>query len=111
MPYAGELNARVEIYENDETKNSSGELIDTEVLVVTRNVKRIDGGGSEIEEGRLQAIGNRKYQMRYDNTIALKASKLFVRDFDGDWQVFGPVQILGGRNRYMQLNCRKRGED
>ncbi|WP_435624477.1 phage head completion protein [Flagellimonas sp.] len=110
LPTAGEMNAKVEFFENTESINSSGELTDTETTLGTRFVKRTDSNGAEEMDGRIVATGVRTFTMRFDATIALKASTLFVRDFDGDWYVFGPIKLLDSRKRYMELNCRKRGD-
>jgi hypothetical protein len=50
-----------------------------------------------------------RFQMRFVQSLFGKGGKLIVRDFDGDWNVDGPIQVMGGRNRYMQLKCVKRG--
>lgn len=110
VPFSGEMNVQVEFFENTEAKNASGELVPTEQTLGKKMAKRTDGSGSENLDGRLEAMGTRNYQLRFDTNIAARASELFIRDVDGDWQVHGPIQLLDGRNRYMQINCRKRGE-
>lgn len=109
--FSGQLNRRVGFYENTVSKNDSGESVETEQLLKERFVKRVDAIGSEDEDGRLLALAVCRFQMRFDKDIAAKASQLFIRDFDGDWQVVGPFSLLDGRRRYMELKCRKRGED
>jgi hypothetical protein len=49
--------------------------------------------------------------MRFDTDIAAKASQLTINDFDGNWDVVGPMRLIDGRKRYMELRCRKRGEN
>lgn len=107
--FAGELNRRVSFYETTTTKNSQAEVVETPALIGKFSVKRIDAVGSEEEDGRLIGLGVCRYQMRYNNTIFLKASTLYITDDDGDWDVVSPGIKMEGRNRYMELKCRKRG--
>ncbi len=118
--FSGRLNRKVEFFENVTSKDQSGESIEVENLLKSRMVHRIDAVGDEsaagdsaygIGGGRLLALAVCKFQMRFDKDIAAKASRLFIRDFDGDWQVVGPFRLLDSRRRYIELRCRKRGED
>lgn len=110
--YSGNLNRYVFIYENTVTKNDSGESIETKALLAERMVERIDAIGREdVDDGRLLGLGVCRFRMRFDATIAAKASQLIISDFDGDWDVVGPMALLDGRKRYMELRCRKRGEN
>ncbi len=109
-PYSGQMTHRVKFYAPVTEKNVYGEPIETEELVSERFVMRIDGTGNEEEEGRLLSLGICTYRMRFDAAIFAGAGKMFVRDFDGDWQVIGKPRLLDGRRRYMELRCRQRGE-
>lgn len=107
--FAGQMNRRVEFFENTTQKNASGEPIETEVSLGVRFVKRLDANGSEEEEGRLVALALCRFQMRFNADLFTKGATLFVRDFDGDWEVIGMPRLLSGRKRYMEVKCRKRG--
>jgi len=109
--YSGEMTAQVEFFENQVAKNSSGEAIDTRVSLGKRHVKRLDAVGSEDADGSVLGLSVCRFQMRYEPALALKASTLEVDDFDGTWSVIGPMVLLDGRRRYMEIKCRKRGED
>lgn len=110
--YAGQMNRQVELFENTAATNDSGESISEKSSLGKRMVKRIDALGKEEEaDGRLLGLAVCRFQMRFDTEIAAKASQLIVSDFDGDWDVVGPMRLLDGRKRYMELRCRKRGEN
>ncbi len=107
--FEGQLNRRVSFYEPVTTKNSQQEAIETPSLIGKFSVKRIDAVGGEEEDGRLIGLGVCRYQMRYNSEIFAKASSLFITDDDGDWDIVGPGIKMEGRNRFMELKCRKRG--
>lgn len=109
LVYSGELSRRVSFYEQNSVKNAQGEVIESPILIGVFSVKRIDSAGSEEEDGRLLGLGICRYQMRYSNLIFAKASTLSITDDDGVWDVIGPGIKMDGRNRYMELKCRKRG--
>ncbi len=111
VPYSGQMNRRVEFFENTTVNNSTGEPIDTENSLGSRFVKRVDAVGGEEEDGRLVGLAVCRFQMRYDNAIWAKGSTLFIRDFDGDWEATGSPRLLEGRKRYMEFKCRKRGQN
>lgn len=109
-PMAGELTRRVEFFENvsgTDTYGTAGKS--TPQSLGTFSAKRTLGANGVDEDGRLADVGKVTYQMRFNATLFAKAGSLFLTDFDGDWHVVGPIQILGGRNRYMQFNCEQRG--
>jgi len=109
--YSGQMNAQVEFFENTTVKNSSGEAIETRVSLGKRRVKRLDAIGSQEEDGSVIGLAVCRYQMRYENVFAVKASTLEIDDFDGTWEVIGPMRLMEGGRRYMELRCRKRGEN
>lgn len=107
-PMSGELTRRIKFIENVETK-VSGVVQDTPTEIAVRSAKRIEGRVANEEEGRLIGLHFISYQLRFDKDLFVKAHKLTVQDVDGDYDITGHPQILdGGRNRYMQINCRKR---
>ena len=109
-PMAGELNRQIEFLENVAGASSSG-VVNKENLTSlgTMMAKRLGARGNEDSDGRLVGVGICRYQMRFDANLFAKSSKLVVRDFDGDWQIIGPPQLLGGRKRYVEITCKKRG--
>lgn len=106
----GEMNSQVEFFENTSTKNQYGESIEEKVSLGKRHVKRIDALGGQETDGTVVGLAVCRYQMRYENALAAKASTLEIVDFDGTWEVAGPFRLLEGSRRYMELRCRKRGE-
>lgn len=109
--YSGQMNHRVEFFENTVESNASGESIATKTPLGAKMVERVDAAGNEDNDGRLIGLGVCRFRMRFDADIAAKASQLIITDFDGDWDVVGPMRLLDGRKRYMELRCRKRGEN
>lgn len=109
--FSGQLNSRVEFFENTSVSNEAGESVVQKTSIGSRMVKRVDALGGEEEDGRLIGLQVCRFQMRYDNEIFAKSSTLIVTDFDGDWLVVAPASLLSGRRRYMELKCRKRGEN
>lgn len=108
--YSGEMNSQVEFFEITTVKNDSGEPQETRVSLGKRHVKRLDAAGSQEVDGAVIGLAVCTYQMRYENTLAVKISTLEIDDFDGTYEVVGPMQLLNGNRRYMQIKCRKRGE-
>lgn len=108
--YSGQMNAQVKFFEIDTANNAAGEPQETRVSLGKRRVKRIDAIGAQEEDGAVIGLAVCRYQMRYENLFAEKASQLEIDDFDGTWEVVGPMRLLEGGRRYMELRCRKRGE-
>lgn len=109
-PMAGEMTSRIEFFENTTPVSDSGVLKrDTLSPLGSYPAKRIDGTGNVDTDGRLMDVSIARFQMRFVQSLFGKGGKLIIRDFDGDWNVDGPIQVMGGRNRYMQLKCVKRG--
>lgn len=109
--YSGEMTSRVSVYHMVGTKNAQGESIETETFLFKRYAQRTDAVGTDDEDGKLIGLAVCRYRFRYDAQMAANASALFIRDFDGDWDVVAPMAIIGNRNRYMELKCSKRGEE
>ena len=110
MVYSGQMNAQVEFFEISTANNAAGEPQETRVSLGKRRVKRIDAAGSQEQDGAVIGLAVCRYQMRYENVFAANASSLEIDDFDGTWEVVGPMRLLEGGRRYMELRCRKRGE-
>lgn len=108
--HSGEMNSQVEFFEITTVKNDSGEPQETRVSLGKRHVKRLDAVGGQEVEGTVIGLAVCTYQMRYENVLAAKISTLEVDDFDGTYEVVGPMQLLEGGRRYMQIKCRKRGD-
>jgi len=108
--FSGQLNARVEFFENTNTSNDSGEVIESKTSLGFKMTHRIDAVGDEDNDGRLLGLSVCRFQLRFDAAIFTKASELMITDFDGDWDVVGPARLLDARRRYIELRCRKRGE-
>lgn len=112
IPYAGELNRRIEFFENTTATNAAGESVETPVSLGKRFAKRVDATGGEEEDGRLIGLGVCRFQVRFDATLFAKGSQLFIKDFEDDqWEVAGPPRLMDGRRRFMEFKCRRRGED
>lgn len=109
-PLAGEMASRITFLENTTPVSASGVVKKDELAeVATVSAKRIDGTGNADDEGRLLDVAMVTYQVRFNSTLFAKGGSLVVRDFDGEYDVKGPFQIVGGRNRYMQCQAVKRG--
>lgn len=110
LVYSGQMNAQIEFFENTTVNNAAGEPLETRVSLGKRRAKRLDAIGNQDDEGAVTGLAVCTYQMRYENSLAAKASTLEIDDFDGTWEVIGPMRLLEGGRRYMELRCRKRGE-
>lgn len=109
-PTAGEMTSRIEFFENISPVSGSGTVKRSQLQSLgSHQAKRIDGTPSVDSDDRLLDVAIAVYQMRFVRSLFDKGGKLIVRDFDGDWEVSGPLQVMGGRNRYMQFKCTKRG--
>lgn len=108
--YSGQMNALVEFFEITTVKNDSGEPQETRVSLGKRHVQRLDSSGGQEVDGAVIGLAICTYQMRYENALAAKISTLEIDDFDGTYEVVGPMQLLEGGRRYMRIKCRKRGE-
>ena len=109
--HAGDLNKYVERFGTSYTESATGERVETEVSKGKIKVKRIDGSGQEDEEGRLIALKVCRFICRFSTERLKNIRKDFIRDIDGDYHVFD-VSIYGpGRNRFLELKARLRGED
>lgn len=104
------MNRRISFYKDVSTRNAQGESINAPTFVSTRFAERIDAIGNDDNDGKLLSLAVCRYRMRFDKVIAANASALTIKDFDGDWDVVGPISLLDSRKRYMELKCRKRGE-
>jgi len=107
--YAGQMTANIDFYKHEPTVSGSGEAVDADVFLKTRMAARVDNSGSVSESGQEVAQMVRSYQLRFDPEIAANATALFIRDFDGDYNVQS-VQIVDVKKRYMNLKCLKRGQ-
>ncbi|MEO0573213.1 MAG: hypothetical protein AAF039_16015 [Bacteroidota bacterium] len=108
--FSGNLNRRVGFYHTSSINNDQGESIDAPQLLLTRFAYREDVGGEEELDGQLVAMQVCRFFIRFDKVIAANATALFIRDFDGDWDVTS-YGITGSRKRYMELKCVKRGQN
>lgn len=109
-PTAGEMTSRIEFFENVSGTDEFGTVgKDAPESLGTYSAQRIDGRPGTDDDGRLADVAMVTYRMRFVRSLFDKGGSLIVNDFDGEWQVKGPIQVMGGRNRYMQFNCQKRG--
>lgn len=109
-PFAGELTRRIEFFENVTVTNTAGEPIQTPQSLGKRWAKRVDATGTQEDDGRIIGLGVCRYLVRFDSELFSKGSALLIKDFEDEyWQVAGPPSIHGGRKRYMEFKCRKRG--
>ncbi len=106
----GDFNRRVEFFEKTYVKNASGESIKTDVSLGNRYVNRIDGVGSQDDDGQLLAVAVATFTMWYDPIIAIKASQLIINDGGIEWEIAGPFQMVDSKGRQMKLKCVARGE-
>ena len=104
--FIGQLDRRVEIYRMQPQKSSTGEVINTPVLLKQTWAKADDRAGREIEEGKLYLYANRNYTIRFDPEVFRDGEKMFVRDADGDFYITA-IEMLGRRN-YLTLKTLKR---
>lgn len=109
-PRAGEMTSRVEFFENTTPVSDTGTVKRDSLTSLGKfAAKRIDGNEGIDNDDRLVDLAFVTYQLRFNTTLFGKGGRLVIRDFDGDYDVRGPLQILGGRNRYMQCKAVKRG--
>ncbi len=104
--HAGELNRRVELFEFALVKSPTSEKVRQESSLGKFWVSRQDLSGSEEEDGKLNAVAQVKFKMRYSQAIFKNANQYFFRDLDGDFYV-NAVALIGGRNRMLELKCVK----
>lgn len=106
--HPGQCNRRVELFKYSKTNQTTAERKRTETLIGKRWVNRIEVSGQEEEEGKLRPLSVCRFQMKFEKDILVNGTAYFIRDIDGDYQV-NSVAILGGRNRWIELKCSRRG--
>ncbi len=105
-PYIGELDTLVTVYHIDPgVKTSTGETEKTPVKIGSIQAKRQDNGGNETENDKIFYLQNRFYTIRYVPEIWLKGQEMFVRDTDGDYQIYS-IELIG-RNEFLKLKTSK----
>lgn len=102
----GQLDRKINIYENTKVKSSSGEYIDTEILYKNCWAQSVDKTSNEEEEGKIWLYASRNYRIRYDANIVQRGELMLVRDDDGDYNVTG-IELIGRKN-YIILKTIKR---
>lgn len=106
-PYIGELDHRITIFHIDpDAKTSTGETIKEEIEIGEISAKREDNGGNETEDEKIFYLQNRVYTIRYVQCIHLNGEEMFVRDNDGDYQIYS-VEVIG-RNEFLKIKTTKR---
>lgn len=106
--HAGELNRRVELFEFTLVNSPTSEKTRQEKSLGKVWVNRKDQTGSEEEDGKLNAVAQVLFKMRYNQAIFINGNQYFFRDLDGDFYVNG-VALTGGRKRMLELKCIKNG--
>ena len=105
--YIGQLNQRVEIWHIDPTNKSlTGETTKTPVLIGPIQSLRKDGGANETQEDKIFYLQNRTYTIRFVEIVFKKGEEMFVRDEDGDYQIYG-IELIG-KKEFLKLKTNKR---
>jgi len=106
-PFIGELSHKVVIFHIDPNlKTSTGETTKEPVEIGEIQSKREDNGGSESEDEKVFYFQKRIYTIRYVPQVHLKGEEMFVRDEDGDYQIYS-VELIG-RKEFLKLKTTKR---
>ena len=109
--YAGQFNRRVEMFVEQKTDDATGERTLQYVSQGKRWAYRKDTKTTQDEQGQLVGLSMVEYVIRYNAEIMQNGLVYIIRDFDGDFDVVGPPQLVGegrGRKRYIILKCEKR---
>lgn len=109
FPMAGELTSSIEFFEKTGSTSTSGIAGSTSVSLGKYYAKRMDSRAGTEFDGRVIDLTKVVYQMRFVSTLFQKSGRLIVRDLDGDYDIVGPIHVMGGRQRYMQFQAQKRG--
>ncbi len=106
-PYIGELDHRVVIFHIDpNVKTSTGETVKELVEIGAISAKREDNGGNETEDEKVFYLQNRVYTIRYVPSVHIRGEEMFIRDTDGDYQIYS-IEVIG-RNEFLKLKTTKR---
>ncbi|WP_422858776.1 hypothetical protein ACOKFD_15660 [Flagellimonas sp. S174] len=108
---AGDFNRRVEILEKNTITSTSGEKKKgAPTSLGFRYAHRNDGMGSQEIEGQLIGVGISVFTFRNDTMFLGKSSRLIIRDYDGEWEVSAPFELVDSRGRQIRMKCTKYGE-
>ena len=103
----GSLDVRISIYKKEvSSTTTTGETIKADVLLKETWASRYDKSSNEEEEGKIYLVAVREYVIRYNSEIVQDGETMFIRDVDGDYNIYGIEQI--GRKDYLRLNAVKR---
>lgn len=103
-PFVGQMDRKVQIVELTKTKTSTGEETTTDVAVCEPFAYMEEVNGDELEEGKVIALVNRSYTVRYRSEIKAGQNKLILIDGNRRFEVNNIVEI--GRKSHLKLVCR-----
>ena len=98
------MDRKVQIIELTKTKTSTGEETTADVTVCEPFAYMEDLNGDEIEEGKVIALVNRSYTLRYRSEIKAGQNKLILIDDGRRFEVNNVIEI--GRKSHLKLMCR-----
>jgi len=105
--FAGMLNHRIEIYLNKAgISSATGETAKSDELVGPISCMLEDGGGNENEDGKIYYLSSRVYTIRFVEDVWKKGEQMFVRDQDGDYEIYS-VELIG-KKEFLKLKTSKR---
>jgi SPP1 family predicted phage head-tail adaptor len=103
-PFVGQMDRKVQIVELTKTKTSTGEETTADVIVCEPFAYMEEVNGDELEEGKVIALVNRSYTVRYRSEIKAGQNKLILIDGGRRFEVNNIVEI--GRKSHLKLVCR-----
>jgi hypothetical protein len=104
MPFIGQMHTIIKIVEKVETRNSTGEMDVTDIVIAIPVSFREDISGSEDVEGKIRNMIKRSYIIRYSDEIKAKGDDLVVIDGNKRFDIYY-IQELG-RRRFLKLMVR-----
>lgn len=100
-PYIGQMDRKVQIFEETKVQDATGEEKKTAVLVSEPFAFMEEHKGDEDVEGKVRQLIDRKYTIRYNNTIATSGNKFVLKDGTLIYRIYHVLEI--GRKQHLQL--------
>lgn len=100
-PFIGQMDRKIEIVKFVSTRNSTNEKEVTQEVIATPWACMDDVSGNEDIEGKIRYLVNKKFTIRYNQTVSNLRNQLGV-NFEGKlYDVINVVEI--GRRSHLQL--------
>lgn len=99
--YIGQMDRKISIFQETKTQNSTGEEKKTAVLIAQPFAFMEEHKGDEDVEGKVRQLIDRKYFIRYNQTIATNGNKYILQDGANVYRIYHLMEV--GRKQHLQL--------